>query len=178
MLARNAKAPVVIPAGVEVTINGSTVSVKGPLGSISKEFNSAVTVTEVDNTLTIGIAQSREDIKAQTGTVKALLNNMVVGVTAGFERKLTILGVGYKAQAQGANLNLSLGFSHPLVHIAPEGIKMETPTPTEVIIKGIDKHMVGQVASEIRAYRPVEPYKGKGVRYADEVVIIKETKKK
>lgn len=178
MLSRMAKTPLAIPAGVEVTLDGSNVKVKGPLGSLEYTFNDTVTITKDGTNIVFATKEDSKFAKALSGTVKAVMNNMVTGVTKGFEKKLTILGVGYRAQAQGANLNLTLGFSHPIVFQAPAGIKVETPTQTEILIKGIDKQLVGQAAADIRSYRPVEPYKGKGVRYADEVVILKETKKK
>ncbi|AUR52841.1 50S ribosomal protein L6 [Aquella oligotrophica] len=178
MLSRMAKTPLAIPAGVEVTLDGSNVKVKGPLGSLEYTFNDTVTITKDGTNIVFATKEDSKFAKALSGTVKAVMNNMVTGVTKGFEKKLTILGVGYRAQAQGANLNLTLGFSHPIVFQAPVGIKVETPTQTEILIKGIDKQLVGQAAADIRSYRPVEPYKGKGVRYADEVVILKETKKK
>lgn len=178
MLSRIAKTPLVVPAGVEVTLNGSYVKVKGPLGELEFTFADGVTIAKEENNIVFATKDDTKFTKALSGTVKAVMNNMVVGVTKGFEKKLTILGVGYRAQAQGSDLNLTLGFSHPVVYKAPAGIKIETPSQTEILIKGIDKQMVGQVAADIRSYRPVEPYKGKGVRYADEVVILKETKKK
>jgi large subunit ribosomal protein L6 len=178
MLSRMAKTPLAIPAGVEVTIDGSNVKVKGSLGTLEYTFNDTVTITKDGTNIVFATKEESKFAKALSGTVKAVMTNMVTGVTKGFEKKLTILGVGYRAQAQGANLNLTLGFSHPIVFQAPAGIKVETPTQTEILIKGIDKQLVGQVAADIRSYRPVEPYKGKGVRYADEVVILKETKKK
>jgi large subunit ribosomal protein L6 len=178
MLSRIAKTPLNIPSGVEVAINGSKVTVKGTLGQLEYTFNDAVGITKQENTLVLNTREETKFAKALSGTVRALLNNMIVGVTKGFEKKLTILGVGFRAAAQGENLNLSLGFSHPVVVTAPAGIKIETPTQTEILIKGIDKQLVGQVAAVVRDYRPVEPYKGKGIRYADEVVILKETKKK
>lgn len=178
MLSRMAKTPLAIPAGVEVTIDGSNVKVKGSLGTLEYTFNDTVTITKDGTNIVFATKEESKFAKALSGTVKAVMTNMVTGVTKGFEKKLTILGVGYRAQAQGANLNLTLGFSHPIVFQAPSGIKVETPTQTEILIKGIDKQLVGQVAADIRSYRPVEPYKGKGVRYADEVVILKETKKK
>ena len=178
MLSRMAKTPLAIPAGVEVTIDGSNVKVKGSLGTLEYTFNDTVTITKDGANIVFATKEESKFAKALSGTVKAVMTNMVTGVTKGFEKKLTILGVGYRAQAQGANLNLTLGFSHPIVFQAPAGIKVETPTQTEILIKGIDKQLVGQAAADIRSYRPVEPYKGKGVRYADEVVILKETKKK
>ncbi|MDD3265763.1 MAG: 50S ribosomal protein L6 [Burkholderiales bacterium] len=178
MLSRIAKTPLVIPSGVEINLNGSNVKVKGPLGQLEYTFNDTVIIAKEDNSIVLSVKEETKFAKALSGTVKAVMNNMVIGVTKGFEKKLTIIGVGYRAQAQGTNLNLTLGFSHPVVYTAPEGIKIETPSQTEILVKGTNKEVVGQVAADIRAYRPVEPYKGKGVRYADEVVIIKETKKK
>lgn len=178
MLSRNAKTPLSIPAGVEVTINGSNVKVKGQLGQNEFTFNEAVGIDKKDNAIVLETREETVFAKALSGTIKAVINNMIIGVTKGFERKLTILGVGYRAQAQGSNINLTLGYSHPVVYQAPTGIKIETPTQTEIIIKGINKELVGKVAADIRDVRPVEPYKGKGVRYSDEVVSLKETKKK
>lgn len=178
MLSRIAKTPLEIPAGVEVTVTGSNVKVKGPLGQLEFTFNDAVIITKDGNAVTLATKDDSKFAKALSGTVKSVMGNMVTGVTKGFEKKLTILGVGYRAAAAGSDLNLTLGFSHPVVYKAPAGIKIETPSQTEILIKGIDKQLVGQAAANIRAYRPVEPYKGKGVRYADEVVILKETKKK
>lgn len=178
MLSRIAKTPLVVPAGVEITLNGSNVKVKGPLGQLEFTFDDKVAITKQGNDIVYATTEETKYAKALSGTVKSVMNNMVIGVTKGFEKKLTILGVGYRAQAQGSDLNLTLGYSHPIVFKAPAGIKVETPTQTEVLVKGIDKQAVGQAAANIRAYRPVEPYKGKGVRYADEVVILKETKKK
>jgi large subunit ribosomal protein L6 len=178
MLSRIAKTPLDIPQGVEVTLNGSNVKVKGPLGQLEFTFNDTVSITKDGNAIVFATKDETKFAKALSGTVKSVMNNMIVGVTKGFEKKLTILGVGYRAQAQGSDLNLTLGFSHPVVYKAPAGIKVETPSQTEILIKGICKQAVGQAAADIRSYRPVEPYKGKGVRYADEVVILKETKKK
>ena len=178
MLSRIAKIHLSIPAGVEVTIIGSTVKVKGPLGQTEFTFNDAVAIDKKDNAIVLATRDESVFAKALSGTVRALINNMIIGVTSGFEKKLTILGVGYRAQVQGDSINLTLGYSHPIIYKAPQGIKLETPTQTEVIIKGIDKQLVGKVASDIRAVRPVEPYKGKGVRYANEQVSLKETKKK
>lgn len=177
-MSRVAKNPVIIPTGVEVTINPDMITVKGPLGTLSQALNGLVSIEKQDNQLVFGLLKETNEANAMSGTVRALVANMVQGVTKGFERKLNLVGVGYRAQAQGSNLNLTLGFSHPVVHPMPEGIKVETPSQTEVIIKGIDKQLVGQVAADVRGYRPPEPYKGKGVRYSDEVVILKETKKK
>jgi len=176
-MSRVAKNPVVLPAGVDVSIAGGEVTVKGALGTLKHRLHSTVAV-ERDGTNVVIKALEGEGSGAQSGTARAVINNMVIGVSKGFERKLNLVGVGYRAQAQGDKLNLSLGFSHPVVHQMPAGIKVETPTQTEIIIKGVDKQQVGQVAAEVRAYRAPEPYKGKGVRYSDEVVVIKETKKK
>lgn len=177
-MSRIAKNPVAIPKGVEVKVADGEIAVKGPLGALSRAANPAVDVAVEGDALVFSAVSGAPNSKALSGTMRALVNNMVVGVTQGFEKKLMLVGVGYKAQAQGDKLNLSLGFSHPVVHQMPEGVKVETPAPTEIRIKGTDKQKVGQVAAEIRAYREPEPYKGKGVRYADEVVVLKETKKK
>ena len=178
MLSRIAKTPLVIPAGVEVTLNGSNVKVKGPLGELAFTFNDTVSIAKEENSVVFATKEETKFAKALSGTIKSIMSNMIVGVTKGFEKKLTIIGVGYRAQAQGTNLNLTLGFSHPVVYSAPTGITIETPSQTEILIKGSCKQTVGRVAADIRSYRPVEPYKGKGVRYSDEVVILKETKKK
>lgn len=177
-MSRIAKYPVDLPKGVEVTLGGAEISVKGPLGTLKQAMLPAVAIEKDGDKLQCRAVEGQPDAGAMSGTMRALVANMVNGVTKGFEKKLTLVGVGYKAQAQGTKLNLSLGFSHPVVHDMPAGIKVETPTPTEILIKGIDKQLVGQVAAEVRAYRAPEPYKGKGVRYADETVVIKETKKK
>ena len=177
-MSRIAKYPVEVPKGVEVMLSDSEISVKGPLGTLKQFLLPSVTIEKDGEKLLCRAVEGAADAAAMSGTMRALLNNMVLGVTKGFEKKLTLVGVGYRAQAQGAKLNLTLGFSHPVVHDMPSGIKVETPTQTEILIKGIDKQVVGQVAAEIRAYRSPEPYKGKGVRYSDEVVAIKETKKK
>jgi large subunit ribosomal protein L6 len=177
-MSRIAKNPVVLPKGVEVSLSSGEITVKGPMGSLTQFLLPAVTVEKEGECLVCRAVAGQPNASAMSGTMRALVNNMVMGVTKGFEKKLTLVGVGYKAQAQGSKLNLSLGFSHPVVHDMPNGIKVETPTQTEILIKGIDRQLVGQVAAELRAYRPPEPYKGKGVRYADEVVVIKETKKK
>ncbi|MDR0577901.1 MAG: 50S ribosomal protein L6 [Candidatus Accumulibacter sp.] len=176
-MSRVAKNPIVLPQGVDVAL-GSDITVKGPLGSIKFRSNPSVRVEQEGTSLLCRPVEGAVNADALSGTVRAILANMVTGVSKGFERKLTLVGVGYRAQAQGETLNLTLGFSHPVAHRMPAGIKCETPTQTEILIKGVDKQMVGQVAAEIRAYRPPEPYKGKGVRYSDEVVVIKETKKK
>ncbi len=170
--------PVELPANVEVQLSPGEISVKGPLGTLTQSLSAQVTVERVENRLQVKVADGSNAANAMSGTLRALLANMVQGVTKGYERKLTLVGVGYRAQAQGDKLNLTLGFSHPVVHQMPKGIKVETPTQTEIMIKGIDKQVVGQVAAEVRAYRSPEPYKGKGVRYSDEKVVLKETKKK
>jgi len=177
-MSRVAKNPIVLPQGVDVAIGGADITVKGPLGSIKFDLNPAVSVVKEDSSLLCKPVDGVENSHALSGTVRAILANMVTGVTKGFERKLNLVGVGYRAQAQGDVLNLTLGFSHPVAHKMPAGVKCETPTQTEILIKGVDKQQVGQVAAEVRAYRPPEPYKGKGVRYADEVIVLKETKKK
>ena len=177
-MSRVAKNPIVLPQGVEVVVGGVDITVKGPLGSIKCGVNPAVFVVKEDQALLCKPVDGVPNANALSGTVRAILANMVTGVSKGFERKLTLVGVGYRAQAQGDTLNLTLGFSHPVAHKMPAGVKCETPTQTEVLIKGVDKQQVGQVAAEVRAYRPPEPYKGKGVRYADEVIVLKETKKK
>jgi large subunit ribosomal protein L6 len=170
--------PISLAAGIEVTISAEKISVKGQQGTLSLPLTGQVIIKNENNTLTFAPADESREAVAMSGTVRALVNNMVVGVSQGFEKKLSLVGVGYRAQAQGDKLNLSLGFSHPIVHQMPAGVKCETPSQTEILIKGIDRQKVGQVAAEVRAYRSPEPYKGKGVRYADEVVVIKETKKK
>ncbi len=170
--------PVELPANVEVQLSQGEISVKGPLGTLTQPLSAQITVERVENQLQIKVANSSTAANAMSGTVRALVANMVRGVTKGYEKKLMLVGVGYRAQAQGDKLNLTLGFSHPVVHQMPKGIKVETPSQTEIMIKGIDKQRVGQVAAEVRAYRSPEPYKGKGVRYSDEMVVLKETKKK
>jgi large subunit ribosomal protein L6 len=177
-MSRVGKMPIPVPAGVEVTIATEKISVKGSQGTLSLPLTGQVTIKNESNTLTFAPADETREANAMSGTVRALVNNMVNGVSKGFEKKLSLVGVGFRAQAQGDKLNLSLGFSHPIVHSMPTGVKCETPSQTEIIIKGIDRQKVGQVAAEVRAYRSPEPYKGKGVRYVDEVVVIKETKKK
>ncbi|GGY23977.1 50S ribosomal protein L6 [Pseudoduganella sp. SL102] len=177
-MSRVAKMPIAVPAGAEVAISAQAITVKGPLGTLTQSLNGLVKVENNNGTLSFDVANESREANAMSGTLRALVNNMVTGVTKGFEKKLSLVGVGYKAQAQGDKLNLSLGFSHPVVHAMPAGVTVATPTPTEVVIKGIDRQQVGQVAAEVRAYRSPEPYKGKGVRYVDEVVKIKETKKK
>ncbi|MFT3962718.1 50S ribosomal protein L6 [Propionivibrio sp.] len=176
-MSRVAKNPIVLPQGVDVVL-GSDITVKGPLGSIKFDGNPSVRVEKEGQSLVCKAVNGAVNANALSGTVRAILANMVTGVSKGFERKLNLVGVGYRAQAQGDTLNLTLGFSHPVAHKMPAGIKCETPTQTEILIKGVDKQLVGQVAAEVRGYRPPEPYKGKGVRYADEVIVLKETKKK
>jgi large subunit ribosomal protein L6 len=177
-MSRIAKYPVALPKGVEVNIAAGEISVKGPLGSIARSADPNVEVKKDGDNLTFKALGNSNHADAMSGTMRALVANMVTGVTKGFERKLTLVGVGYRAQAQGDKLNLSLGFSHPVVHLMPKGIKVVTPTQTEIVITGVDKQLVGQVAAEVRGYKPPEPYKGKGVRYSDEVIVLKETKKK
>ncbi|RTE87639.1 MULTISPECIES: 50S ribosomal protein L6 [Gammaproteobacteria] len=177
-MSRIAKAPVAIPAGVEVTLNGQEVTIKGGKGALTVVVNNAVEVVQEEQELRAVPREGVANSVAQAGTARSLLNNMVQGVTQGFERKLTLVGVGYRAQTQGKKLNLNLGFSHPVEFEVPEGITIETPSQTEVVVKGADKQLVGQVAANIRAYRKPEPYKGKGVRYSDEYVRRKEAKKK
>ena len=177
-MSRVAKMPIAVPAGADVAITAAAITVKGPLGTMTQALNGLVKVENNGDTLTFDVVNDSRESNAMSGTLRALVNNMVTGVTKGFEKKLSLVGVGYKAQAAGDKLNLSLGFSHPVVHAMPTGVTVATPTPTEIIIKGIDRQQVGQVAAEVRAYRSPEPYKGKGVRYVDEVVKLKETKKK
>src|SRR3954467_1980087 len=177
-MSRVAKMPIAVPAGTDVAINASSITVKGPLGTLTQPLNGLVKVENNNGTLTFDVIDDSRESNAMSGTLRALVNNMVTGVTKGFEKRLTLVGVGYKAAVQGNALNLSLGFSHPVLHPMPEGVTAATPTPTEILIKGIDRQQVGQVAAEVRAYRSPEPYKGKGVRYVDEVVKLKETKKK
>ncbi len=177
-MSRVAKAPVTIPAGVEVKIAAGKIAIKGKQGQLELDVHSDVEIKQEENVLTFAPRTGEKQANALAGTFRALVNNMVTGVTAGFERKLVLQGVGYRAKAAGKTLNLTLGFSHPIDYELPEGVSVETPSQTEIVIKGIDKQKVGQVAAEIRGYRPPEPYKGKGVRYADENVRRKEAKKK
>ncbi|MGP1609125.1 MAG: 50S ribosomal protein L6 [Burkholderiales bacterium] len=177
-MSRVGKSPVELPEKVEVTIGADRISVKGPLGTLAQQLTPNVKVEKIENHLEIKVNDDSRQANAISGTTRALIANMVHGVSRGFERKLMLVGVGYRAQAQGDKLNLTLGFSHPVVHQLPQGVKAETPTQTEIIIKGADKQLVGQVAADVRNYRPPEPYKGKGVRYADERIVLKETKKK
>ena len=177
-MSRVGKMPVTVPQGVDVTINASQISVKGTGGTLSIAANALVTVANNAGSVSFIPANDSREANAMSGTLRQLFSNMVIGVSKGFEKKLTLVGVGYKAQASGAKLNLSVGYSHAVDKQMPAGIKVETPAPTEIIIKGADRQRVGQVAAEIRAIRPPEPYKGKGIRYADEKITIKETKKK
>ena len=177
-MSRIGKMPIPVIKGADVQVADSIVTVKGPLGTLRQDIGERVKLVREGENLLVEPADETAEANAMSGTVRALVSNMVNGVTKGFERKLTLVGVGFRAQAQGQSLNLSVGFSHPVVHQMPEGVKCETPTQTEIVIKGADKQRVGQTAAEIRAYRPPEPYKGKGIRYADERVILKETKKK
>ena len=177
-MSRVAKAPVAIPAGVEVKLAEDTITIKGKQGELTLNVHASVAISQEENDLKFAPKKADKQSNALAGTFRALVNNMVTGVSVGFEKKLILQGVGYRAKATGNTLNLSLGFSHPVDYVLPEGVTAETPNQTEVVIKGIDKQQVGQVAAEIRGYRPPEPYKGKGVRYADETVRRKEAKKK
>ena len=177
-MSRIAKAPVELPQGTEFKQDGNVVTIKGGKGALVLELNSEVKLSQEEGSLKVMPRSGSRFATAIAGTTRSLLANMVQGVTEGFERKLELVGVGYRAQAQGSKLNLTLGFSHPVVYDVPQGISVETPSQTEVVVKGTDKQQVGQVAAEIRSFRPPEPYKGKGVRYADERVVIKEAKKK
>ncbi|HVY07802.1 MAG TPA: 50S ribosomal protein L6 [Burkholderiales bacterium] len=177
-MSRIGNLPVSVPKGVDVTVASGQISIKGPLGTLSHRVSPTVDVVREGDEIVFKTKDESIQTNAMSGTLRAVVANMIVGVTKGFERKLQLVGVGYRAQAQGDKLNLTLGFSHPVVHQMPKGIKVETPQQTEIVIKGIDKQAVGQVAADVRGYRPPEPYKGKGVRYADERVVLKETKKK
>jgi large subunit ribosomal protein L6 len=177
-MSRIANYPIPVPKGVEVNIASGQISVKGPLGTIARAADPNVAVEKNGDQVVCKALGNSNHADAMSGTMRALVANMVTGVTKGFEKKLALVGVGYRAQAQGDKLNLTLGFSHPVVHQMPKGVKVVTPTQTEIVISGIDKQQVGQVAAEVRAHRPPEPYKGKGVRYSDEVIVLKETKKK
>jgi large subunit ribosomal protein L6 len=177
-MSRVARIPVSLTKGVEAQLAGGRITVKGPQGTLHQAVPSRVAIRIADGRIEFAAADESREAKAMSGTLRALVAGMVEGVSKGFERRLSLVGVGYRAQAQGDKLSLSLGFSHPVEHRMPAGIKVETPSQTEIVVKGADKQRVGQVAAEIRAYRPPEPYKGKGVRYADETVILKETKKK
>ncbi|NOQ36100.1 MAG: 50S ribosomal protein L6 [Methylococcaceae bacterium] len=177
-MSRIASAPITIPSGVDIKLAGNNMTVKGKNGQMSFEIKNGVTVEHSDNIISIQWDEAVKKSSAHAGTVRAVLNNMVIGVSKGFEKKLSLIGVGYRAQVSGKTLNLSLGFSHPIEYPMPEGITIEAASQTELVVKGMDKQKVGQVAAEIRAYRPPEPYKGKGVRYTDEHVVRKEAKKK
>jgi len=177
-MSRVGKMPVTVPQGVDVAINEAQISVKGTGGNLSIANNALVKVVHSANSLSFAPANESREANAMSGTLRQLVNNMVIGVTKGFEKRLNLVGVGYKAAAQGNKLNLAVGYSHPVNFDMPSGIKVETPAPTEIIIKGADRQRVGQIAAEIRAVRPPEPYKGKGIRYSDEKIVIKETKKK
>jgi large subunit ribosomal protein L6 len=170
--------PIPVPKGADVQIGAEQITVKGPLGTLTQALTPAAGVVREGDQLLVKPGNESVEANAMSGTLRAVVANMVKGVTTGFERRLTLVGVGYRAQAQGASLNLSLGYSHPVIHALPDGVKAETPTQTEIVIRGANKQKVGQVAAEVRAYRPPEPYKGKGVRYSDEKVVLKETKKK
>ena len=175
-MSRIAKKPITVPSGIEVKISGRSVNVKGPKGNLNLDLHETVSIAQDGEIL--NLSPETPSAMAMAGTMRSLVSNMVTGVSEGFEKKLTLIGVGYRAKAQGNSLNLQLGFSHPVDYAVPEGITVETPSQTEILVKGADKQKVGQVSAEIRAYRPPEPYKGKGVRYADEHVIRKEAKKK
>ena len=177
-MSRVAKNPITVPSGVDIKLNGSELTVKGTKGSMTLDMHEFVTINNDGGTLTVVPVKEGRDEWAMAGTFRALVNNMVTGVTTGFQKKLQLIGVGYRAQAKGNVLNMNLGFSHPVDYSIPEGITIETPSQTEIVVSGCDKQRVGQVSAEIRAYRPPEPYKGKGVRYADEYVARKEAKKK
>ena len=177
-MSRVAKKPIELPKGVEVAINGTQINVKGPKGALQQNIHASVELQQDGSTLTFAARQGAPNGWAQAGTARALVSNLITGVSKGFERKLELVGVGYRAQAQGKVLNLTLGFSHPVNYNVPDGITIETPSQTEIIVRGSDKQKVGQVAADIRSYRPPEPYKGKGVKYSDEVIMRKEAKKK
>ncbi len=177
-MSRIAKKPIALPKGVEVSVDGQAVAIKGAKGSMELSLHPTVTLMREDGELKVIPKSEAGEHRAMAGTMRSLVNNMVTGVSQGFERKLQLVGVGYRAQAQGKVLNLTLGFSHPVDFKVPEGITVETPSQTEILVKGVDKQKVGQVADKIRGYRPPEPYKGKGVRYADEQIVLKEAKKK
>ncbi len=177
-MSRVGKMPIAVPQGVDVQITAEQITVKGSLGTLTRPQHKLVIVKNEAGVLKVAPTDDSTEANAMSGTIRALLNNMVNGVSKGFEKKLNLVGVGYRAQAQGQKLNLQIGFSHPVVKDMPAGIKVETPSQTEVLIKGVDRQVVGQIAAEVRAFRPPEPYKGKGIRYADERVVLKETKKK
>lgn len=177
-MSRVAKMPVAIPPGVDVVIGADRITVKGSLGALEQNLNALVKIESHDGHMTFVPADESTAANAMSGTMRQLVNNMVNGVTKGFEKKLMLVGVGFKAVAQGSKLNMQIGFSHPVDFVMPEGITVETPAPTEILIKGADRQRVGQIAAEVRSTRPPEPYKGKGIRYSDERIVIKETKKK
>lgn len=177
-MSRVGKMPIAVPQGVDVQITADQITVKGANGTLARSLNPLVTIAKDGAQLKLAPAKDSVEANAMSGTMRALINNMVNGVSKGFEKKLTLVGVGFRAQAQGTKLNLQIGFSHPVAKEMPAGIKVECPTQTEILIKGADRQVVGQVAAEVRAIRPPEPYKGKGIRYADERVVLKETKKK
>lgn len=177
-MSRVAKNPVAVPGGVEVALTAGEISIKGPMGTLKQALSGNVGVVREGDSLMCKAQNDTKQSIAMSGTIRALLANMVLGVSKGFERKLNLVGVGYRAQAAGDILNLTLGYSHPVSYKMPTGVKVETPTQTDIVLRGANKQQVGQVAAEIRAFREPEPYKGKGVRYSDEVVILKETKKK
>ncbi|MDH4192314.1 MAG: 50S ribosomal protein L6 [Betaproteobacteria bacterium] len=177
-MSRIGKNPIPLPKGVEVSIEASQISVKGPLGTIARAMHPTVGIEKAGNVLQCTAIGESTEANAMSGTMRALVANMITGVSKGFEKRLSLVGVGFRAQAQGDKLNLALGFSHPVVHAMPKGVKVATPTQTEIVITGIDRQQVGQVAAEVRAHRPPEPYKGKGVRYTGETIVLKETKKK
>jgi large subunit ribosomal protein L6 len=176
-MSRVANNPVNVPDNVQVSIAPELITVKGPLGELTQELKGDVKIENADSVLTFSALKETKHSKAMSGTLRALVNNMVIGVSTGFERKLTLVGVGYRASAQGNKINLELGFSHPISHQLPDGVTAQTPSQTEIVLKSSNKQVIGQVAAEIRAYRPPEPYKGKGVRYSNEHVVIKESKK-
>jgi large subunit ribosomal protein L6 len=176
-MSRVANNPINIPDNVQVSIAPELITVKGPLGELTQELKGDVKIENAESVLTFSALKETKHSKAMSGTLRALVNNMVIGVSAGFEKKLTLVGVGYRASAQGNKINLELGFSHPISHQLPDGVTAQTPSQTEIVLKSSNKQVIGQVAAEIRAYRPPEPYKGKGVRYSDEHVVIKESKK-
>ena len=177
-MSRVGKMPITLPQGVDVSVNGDQITVKGSQGSLVRPMSRLVSLKNEGGTLTFAPSSDATEADAMSGTMRALVANMVSGVSKGFEKRLSLVGVGYRAQAQGAKLNLQVGYSHPVSKDMPEGVKVETPTQTEIVIKGADRQVVGQIAAEVRAIRPPEPYKGKGIRYADEKVSLKETKKK
>ena len=177
-MSRVAKKPITIPKGVEVSIKDGVVNVKGPKGNLTQQLHPSIDLLQEDGVLKVQAKAEGQDVVALAGTMQALVANMCKGVSEGFERKLQLVGVGYRAQAKGKSVNIAVGFSHPVDHPVPEGLTIETPSQTEIVIKGADKQLVGQTAANIRAYRPPEPYKGKGIRYVDEYVAIKEAKKK